>query len=48
MDIADATTRQKSGKSPGPHCIQMDAYVYGGHRLNVYLLFKGIIQFVFD
>jgi hypothetical protein len=37
MDIADAMTKQKRNKAPGPDCIHMKAYVYGGRRLYVYL-----------
>lgn len=37
MDIADTMNKQKRGKSPGPDGIYMEAFIYGGHRLHLYL-----------
>ena len=37
MDVMEAVAKQKHGKSPGPDGIHMEAFIHGGHRLNLYL-----------
>jgi len=37
MDVMKAMVKQKHGKSPGPGGIHMEAFTYGGHRLNLNL-----------
>jgi hypothetical protein len=37
MDIMDAMLKQKRGKAPGPDNIHMEAFIFGGHRLYLYL-----------
>ena len=38
-DIFTAVANQKRGKAPGPDGISMEAFLFGGHRLKLYLSF---------
>ena len=37
LDIRESMLKQKCGKAPGPDNIHMEAFIHGGHRLNLYL-----------
>lgn len=36
-DVIEAISKQKHNKAPGPDGIHMEAFIYGGRRLNLYL-----------
>ena len=36
-DITDALNKQKRGKVPGPDGMNMEAFIFCGHRLKAYL-----------
>ena len=46
-DVFSALANQKRGKAPGHDGIDMEAFIYGGHRLQLYLsiLFNLFLQY---
>ena len=36
-DVSGSVGRQKRGKAPGPDGIRMEAFIFAGHRLHVFL-----------
>jgi hypothetical protein len=47
LDVRSSISKQKHGKAVGPDGLQMESFIYGGHRLNVYLTILFNIFFKF-